>query len=357
MPGADRPLWGAPQESQRATGRVGIVAAGSLSAPLEPLRPHTRSSTARADGASPQAPCRVCGTGGAGQGSDAEGAVSLTRHHPLGLPPPPPPSQSTPSTSTQGFGDGKAAPPAARGRVQQPRSRLAGPARASLPTSPPRTFPHGIAVSLQVRWHTEGGPPGCGSRVHALRLTPIPSVSALKGVSRRLLDRAYTDPPPPPPPGEHGEGSASSTPSPAYPPHLASTDYHFTPAQEFLTLPGDVSRTEFRLIVGHRGWEYTVLRRDMHAGGEAAGSAAAVEVGEAAAPLPPPCPPGAPPRRPAAKLLVTAVEFESTAFMAGGLGVRLALVAYPVITVSRTFLDACAARLLGGDGLVGLLTS
>ena len=53
--------------------------------------------------------------------------------------------------------------------------------------------------------------------------------------------------------------------------------------------------------------------------------------------------------------LSQAVEFESTAFMPGSFGVRLSLVAYPVITVARSFLDACAARLRGGEGLVGLL--
>lgn len=42
--------------------------------------------------------------------------------------------------------------------------------------------------------------------------------------------------------------------------------------------------------------------------------------------------------------------------MAGTLGVRLALVAYPVVTVSRSFLDA-AVRAARAGGLRGLLVS
>jgi hypothetical protein len=78
------------------------------------------------------------------------------------------------------------------------------------------------------------------------RRSPPPS----QGVSRSLVDRAF-------PPG-------------ARPAHLASDAfYRFTPAADFLSLPGDVARTEFRLAAAHAGWEYGLLRRDL--GDEGAG--------------------------------------------------------------------------------------
>jgi hypothetical protein len=41
--------------------------------------------------------------------------------------------------------------------------------------------------------------------------------------------------------------------------------YRFTPDEEFMNLPGDIARTEFRLVVKHEGYEYTVLGRELGA--------------------------------------------------------------------------------------------
>ena len=39
----------------------------------------------------------------------------------------------------------------------------------------------------------------------------------------------------------------------------------FTPESEFMSLPGDIARTQFRLVATHEGWEYVVLEREMGA--------------------------------------------------------------------------------------------
>ena len=169
-----------------------------------------------------------------------------------------------------------------------------------------------MTLTLYVRWHARGG----RSRVHALPLRPVPSIDALQGVPRSLLDRAFV-------------GGAA-----ARPPHLASDDfYRFTPTAECLSLPPDVARTEFRLTAAPSapeagGWEYGLLRRDLG--------------------------PVVDPSK--NDMLVTVVEFESAALVAGALGVRLAMVAYPVVCVRRVFLDDACARLESDpDAFTGVL--
>ena len=50
------------------------------------------------------------------------------------------------------------------------------------------------------------------------------------------------------------------------PDYLTGPDfYKFTPAEEFMSLPGDIARTEFRLVITHEGWEYCILERDLGA--------------------------------------------------------------------------------------------
>lgn len=50
------------------------------------------------------------------------------------------------------------------------------------------------------------------------------------------------------------------------PDYLTGPDfYKFTPAEEFMSLPGDIARTEFRLVITHDGWEYCILERDLGA--------------------------------------------------------------------------------------------
>lgn len=69
---------------------------------------------------------------------------------------------------------------------------------------------------------------------------------AWQGISKDLITRAF--------------------PADDRPDYITSADfYRFTPDEEFMNLPGDISRTEFRLVVTHEGWEYTVLGRELGA--------------------------------------------------------------------------------------------
>ena len=73
--------------------------------------------------------------------------------------------------------------------------------------------------------------------------TPI---SAAQGISKNLVQRAF--------------------PENERPDYLTSDDfYRFTPTEEFMSLPGDIARTEFRLVAAHEGWEYTILERELGA--------------------------------------------------------------------------------------------
>ena len=48
------------------------------------------------------------------------------------------------------------------------------------------------------------------------------------------------------------------------PDYIVSPDFcKFTPTEEFMSIPGDIARTQFRLVVTHEGWEYVVLEREM----------------------------------------------------------------------------------------------
>jgi len=68
----------------------------------------------------------------------------------------------------------------------------------------------------------------------------------LQGISKNLVEKAF--------------------PVAERPDYLTGADfYKFTPAEEFMSLPGDIARTEFRLVVTHEGWEYCILERDLGA--------------------------------------------------------------------------------------------
>lgn len=68
----------------------------------------------------------------------------------------------------------------------------------------------------------------------------------LQGMSKNLVDKAF--------------------PATERPDYLTGPDfYKFTPAEEFMSLPGDIARTEFRLVVTHEGWEYCILERELGA--------------------------------------------------------------------------------------------
>ena len=50
------------------------------------------------------------------------------------------------------------------------------------------------------------------------------------------------------------------------PDYLTSEEFlKYTPTDDFMSLPGEILRTEFRLVVTHDGWEYTVLERELGA--------------------------------------------------------------------------------------------
>ncbi len=50
----------------------------------------------------------------------------------------------------------------------------------------------------------------------------------------------------------------------ALPDYLTGDEfYKFTPAQELISLPADIARTEFRLVATLDGWEYTVCERQL----------------------------------------------------------------------------------------------
>jgi hypothetical protein len=69
----------------------------------------------------------------------------------------------------------------------------------------------------------------------------------VQGISKNLVSRAY-------PLG------------PERPDYLTSEEFlKFTPTEDFMSLPGEIFRTEFRLVVTHEGWEYTVLERELGA--------------------------------------------------------------------------------------------
>lgn len=68
----------------------------------------------------------------------------------------------------------------------------------------------------------------------------------MQGISKNLVEKAF--------------------PVAERPDYLTGADfYKFTPAEEFMSLPGDIARTEFRLVVTHEGWEYCILERDLGA--------------------------------------------------------------------------------------------
>ncbi len=68
-----------------------------------------------------------------------------------------------------------------------------------------------------------------------------------QGISKNLVSRAFPS-------------------GPERPDYLTSQEFlKFTPTEDFMSLPGEIFRTEFRLVVTHEGWEHTVLERELGA--------------------------------------------------------------------------------------------
>lgn len=156
-----------------------------------------------------------------------------------------------------------------------------------------------LRLNLLVRWHSGTG----NTKISNLTLRQIDGIDSLKGLSKGLVSRAF---------------AVSGSPT-----YITSQEFvKYTPEEDFLTLPGDIARTEFRLVVTHDGWEYTVLKRDLEAGQPTDGNR---------------------------NMLVTAIEFESTALMMGNLGLRMAMISYPVVAISQEFITDLRRRLRSED--------
>jgi hypothetical protein len=156
-------------------------------------------------------------------------------------------------------------------------------------------------LCLYVRWHSAAG----AVKVNRLPLEPISGVDDLRGLSRCALllhlvwgrqaggsrcsqptsrqqaCRAQLREPEPvsrltelgprsPLPPRHNDAPNPSSPRPrrrlikggfgagSLPDYLTCHEfYKFSPAEELISLPGDIARTEFRLVVTLDGWEYT----------------------------------------------------------------------------------------------------
>ena len=98
----------------------------------------------------------------------------------------------------------------------------------------------------------------------------------------------------------------------------------------------DVASTEFKLVASHAGWEYVVYQsplfnRDQDQDLPTLG-----------------------PERP---MFVTSIEFESVAVVLGNLGIRVSLVAYPIVAVSREWLSDVKKKIVTDPGFKGILTS
>ncbi|KAL4458373.1 hypothetical protein ABPG75_013238 [Micractinium tetrahymenae] len=200
-------------------------------------------------------------------------------------------------------GPAAATPAEARTTPGSPLAAAPGtPAAAGLPSGASALCPYDL--SLFVRWHGT-----CGRvRVNRLRLDPFSHIGELRGLSRRLVKGAFAD-------------------AGALPDYLTCEEwYKFSPAEELISLPGDIARTEFRLVATLEGWEYTVCERTL---------------------------PGTP--DPDRRLLVTLAEFESDAVTVSDRQYVVRLLSYPTVCVKRAFLDDAVAALregrAPGDGL------
>lgn len=160
-----------------------------------------------------------------------------------------------------------------------------------------------LAFSLYVQWRTHSGK----TRSERASLQPVDSLADLQGLSRTLMERAF-------PPED-------------CPDYITSDEYvRFTPVEDLMSLPGDISQTTFRLVISHDGWEYTILEREMGLLSDAARS-----------------------------MLITMIEFESSAIIAGHVGLRMSLIAYPYLCVKKAFILNVAKELRDNPNFKGIL--
>ncbi|KAF8061298.1 hypothetical protein HT031_004389 [Scenedesmus sp. PABB004] len=182
------------------------------------------------------------------------------------------------------------------------RRRLAAPDAAA-----PQQQRHAEAIEhiLYIRWFGGQGQ----TKLNKLELRPLATLDALQDLPKELVESHYA--------------------TPAQLPDYCTSEAfsRFTPATECLALPGDVVRTELRLVLCYRDWEYTVLRKDS---------------GRAA--------------RGDADIQVMTAEFMGSDPLMAALGLRISLVAYPVVGIRKGFLEDAHERLLAApDEFCGLL--
>lgn len=161
---------------------------------------------------------------------------------------------------------------------------------------------------LYIRWHGNAGQ----TKLNRVGLTRLDNgVDSLKDLPKELVESHYPN-------------------SRDFPDYFTNADYmRFTPQVECLVLPGDVVRTELRLAVSYQGWEYTVLKKDSsHSTSSRDGQEIQV---------------------------MTAEFMGSDPFMAL-LGLRMSLIAYPMVALSKVFLEDVHQRLLAApDAFKGIL--
>lgn len=153
---------------------------------------------------------------------------------------------------------------------------------------------------LSVKWFARSGK----TRTHRLPLLPVShGVDGLQGIFKRLIKGAYS--------------STNDLPS-----FLSSPEYYLlSPAKDFVSLPCNVIRTQFRLVAClEGGWEYTLAER---------------ELGESP--------------DPDRKLIVTVAEFESDVLQVGDQQMVVNLVSYPTVCVKKDFLDMAVQSLVMAD--------
>jgi hypothetical protein len=120
--------------------------------------------------------------------------------------------------------------------------------------------------------------------------------------------------------------------------------YQFTPTSEpYVSSPGSIESTDYRLVVDHEGWEYTIIE------GTQAGSdrRMLVTVSSLLCALTS--------SAAAQRAVLQAIEFESTTLVFGTFGIRVSFMAYPVVSIRKDFLDVVQQGLETNPDFKGLM--
>jgi len=159
-----------------------------------------------------------------------------------------------------------------------------------------------FTLSLHVHRTTSRGL----TRVVRLNLTAVEGVNLLKNLFRKLLESAFPE---------------------QLPQYLTSDEYYlFTPEQEFVSLPGDSIRTQFRLVAAVHGWETVIAVRELGRDVD-----------------------------PERRMLVTMAEFDSQPMsLPDGHDMVVSLVAYPSVSVRKSFLDSTVKQLEAAHATSGM---